>query len=261
MTDQDRPRPGKVGMRDRELDGWLNHQSGELTQGVYIDPAHTVVDIGCGDGRFINFCAARGAEVIFVDRSEAKIKATENRVKNSSARAYRAIVSECAPIPLEDGVGDIVICTEVLEHVADPVVFLRELVRIAKPGATLLITVPDGRSETFVAATAPPAYFEAPNHIRIFDVEEFRELILGAGLEILDQQFLGCFWSVYWPLSWLTAQPGSTSGLPVDNLHPITVHWTELWSAVQQHPRGDKIRDALNAVLPKAQCIVARKGT
>jgi ubiquinone/menaquinone biosynthesis C-methylase UbiE len=259
MADQNRPKPASVAMRDRQMDGWLNEQTGELTRGVYIDPAHTVIDVGCGDGRFINFCAARGAEVIFADRNEAKIRATEERVKSSPARAFRAIVSECAPIPLEDDVGDLVICTEVLEHVVDPVVFLQELVRIAKPGATLLMTVPDGRSENFVAATAPPSYFEEPNHIRIFHAEDFRQLVIDAGLEIVDHQFLGCFWSVYWPLSWLTTGPGSGPGLPIDNLHPITVHWTKLWHAVQQHPQGSKIRDALNALLPQSQCIVARK--
>ena len=259
MIDQNRLKPADVGEWDRHLDGWFNDRSGELTRGVYIDPAHTVVDVGCGNGRFTKFCASRGAEVIFVDRSEVKVRATEALLSNSLARAVKGIVSECSPVPLEDGIGDLVICTEVLEHVPDPVVFLQELVRIAKPGATLLITVPDGRSENFVAATAPPGYFEAPNHIRIFHVEDFRQLILEAGLEIVDHQFLGCFWSVYWPLSWLTTEPGSGPGLPVDNRHPITVHWIKLWRAVQQHPQGSKIREALNALLPQSQCIVARK--
>jgi len=259
MTDKMRIKPANVGLKDRILEGWLNHETGELTRGVKIEPASTVIDVGCGDGGFISFCARRGAKVIFVDRDEAKVHATRELVKNSPARAYEAIVSDCSPLPLDDNVGDVVICTEVLEHVADPMVFLKELIRVAKPGAKLLLTVPDARSEKFVAATAPPSYFEEPNHIRIFYADEFRELVLKAGLEIEDHQFLGCFWSVYWPLSWMTQEPDSGPGLPIDNRDPITVHWAELWDKVQAHPQGGKIRDALNALLPKSQCIVARK--
>lgn len=259
MTEIKRPKPANVGLKDRQLEGWLNMEDGELTRGVTIEPSSTVIDVGCGDGGFIGFCARRGAEVIFVDQNEAKVRATEEMVKGTCARAYQAIVSDCSPIPLADATGDIVICTEVLEHVPDPVLFLKEVIRVAKPGARLLITVPDARSETFVAATAPPGYFEEPNHIRIFYADEFRELILEAGLEIEDHQFLGCFWSVYWPLSWLTQEPNFDAGLPIDNPDPITVHWTKLWQLVQQHPEGHKIRDALNALLPKSQCIVARK--
>jgi len=151
-----------------------------------------------------------------------------------------------------------VICTEVLEHVQDPAQFLGELIRVTRPGAKLLITVPDARSEQFVGATAPPQYFQEPNHIRVFSEDEFCRLIRSAGLEIESRQFMGCFWSVYWPLSWLTAEPGSP-GLPIDNRHPITEHWTRLWQEVQQHPDGGKIRDALNALLPKSQSVVAIK--
>jgi SAM-dependent methyltransferase len=257
MNEENRPKAANVGLQDRVREGWFNNETGELAKGVKIRASDTVVDVGCGDGGFIGFCASQGAEVFLIDRDKERLAATEERIKKSPARAYKAILSDCDPIPLDDAVGDIVICTEVLEHVADPGIFLNEIIRVAKPGAQLLITVPDARSEKFVAATAPPQYFEEPNHIRIYSAEEFRDLLLSSGLEIESQQFLGCFWSIYWPLSWLTCEPGG--GLPVDNPHPITDHWTRLWLEVQRHPQGDRIRDTLNELLPKSQSIVARK--
>ena len=259
MTESKRPLATTIGFKDLLLEGWVNPATGELVRGVMVDASTTVIDVGCGDGGFIGFCAQHGAEVIFVDSDEVKLRATQDRIKQTSATAYQGIVSNCAPIPLSDGVGDLVVCTEVLEHVPDPMAFLAELVRVAKPGARLLITVPDARSETFIAATAPEGYFEAPNHIRIFSADEFRDLILQSGLTIEDHQFLGCFWSMYLPLSWLTHDEEAGEGLPLDNPDPITVHWAKLWQLVQQHPEGGKIRDALNALLPKSQCIVARK--
>jgi SAM-dependent methyltransferase len=257
MSEKKKLRSSTVGMADWKGDGWFNGKTGEITRGVCVSPSDTVIDVGCGDGGFIGFVAGQGAEVIFIDQDATRLVRTEARIKQSPARAYQAIQSDCNPIPLDDDVGDLVICTEVLEHVPDPVKFLGEVIRIAKPGAQLLLAVPDSRSEQFVKSTAPPQCFQVPNHIRIFSAEVFEELVLDAGLEIEEHQFTGCFWSIFWPLSWMTCEPGG--GLPLNNNHPIIEHWIQLWQLVQQHPEGHKIRDALNQLLPKSQSIVARK--
>ncbi len=257
MSDDTRSSPAYIWMRERQSEGWFNRQTAELTRGVRIDAAHTVIDVGCGEGGIIGFVAAQGAEVIFIDRDAARLASTEARIKVSPARAYQAVHSDCDPIPLADDLGDLVICTEVLEHVPDPVRFLQELIRVARPGAQLLLSVPDGRAEQFVRATAPPQYFEAPNHIRVFSAQDFATLVLEQGLEIESHRFSGCFWSMFWPLSWMTCTPGGD--LPTANKHPIVEHWVQLWQLVHEHPEGHKIRDALNQLLPKSQTIVARK--
>jgi SAM-dependent methyltransferase len=257
MNQDKGPRASHVGLRDVVLDGWLDMETGQLARGVKIRATDTVIDVGCGDGGYISFCARQGAEVIFIDRDQAKLAITEEKVKASPAHAYRAILSDCNPIDLEDGAGDVVICTEVLEHVDDPVKFIGELVRIARPGAQLLVTVPDARSEKLVGATAPAEYFEAPNHLRIFADGELRALLLDAGLEIEFEQSLGAFSGMYLALSWLTSESGEF--LPMDNPHPITDNWTRLWKALQEHPKGALIRDAFNELLPRTRSIVARK--
>lgn len=45
-------------------------------------------------------------------------------------------------IPLSDASQDNILCTEVLEHVADAVLAIRELSRLLRPGGRILITVP-----------------------------------------------------------------------------------------------------------------------
>lgn len=52
------------------------------------------------------------------------------------------IVSDICNIPAEDNQYDALLCTEVLEHVPDPNLAVKELVRIVKPGGTLLLTAP-----------------------------------------------------------------------------------------------------------------------
>lgn len=257
MGEGNRPLAPAIGMRDWKAEGWFNGRTGEITRGLRVGPEHTVIDVGCGDGGFVGFAASQGAEIIYIDQDPARLAATAARMQLSVARAHRGILSDCNPIPLASASGDLVICTEVLEHVPDPVTFLAEVVRVAKPGAQLLVSVPDARSEHFYAATSPVQCFQEPNHIRTFSAEAFRQLLLDAGLQIESHQFTGCFWSMFWPLSWMTCVPGT--GLPLDNPHPIIQHWIQLWQLVQDHPDGHKIRDALNQLLPKTQFIVARK--
>lgn len=257
MPSRSRPSPPDVGLRDQLKDGWFNGQTGQLTTGVVVRSTDTVVDVGCGYGGITGFCAGQGARVLFIDMDEERLAKTEALVASSPAHGYQAILSECDPIPLEDDIGDIIICTEVLEHVRSPRRFLSELVRIAKPGGKLLITVPDERAELMAAATAPANYFEAPNHVRVFASGELQALLLDAGLQIQSEEYIGCFWSLYLPLSWLTSN--EEGEIPVDNPHPITDHWTRLWQEVQRHPKGDLIRKSLDSLLPRTHCIVAKK--
>lgn len=53
-------------------------------------------------------------------------------------------VSDITSIPVPDASFDVVLCTEVLEHVPRPIEALKEMVRVAKPGGRLLLTAPLG---------------------------------------------------------------------------------------------------------------------
>ena len=246
----------RLGLRDRTLSGWCNVATGELVDGVFVKPGMQVVDIGCGDGGYANFCAQRGADITFVDIQESKVSALEKRLKDKATGKVKGIVSECDPIPLPDGYADLVISTEVIEHVQDPAAFLSEIVRVGGPNATYVLTVPDARGENLVKTTAPPEYFEEPNHIQIFSSDDFETLVENSGLEIICHTYLSGFWSIFYLFKWATAEPGETM---MDNVHPTTILWTQTWEEVLKHPKAELIREALNCALPKSQMIVARR--
>ena len=52
------------------------------------------------------------------------------------------IVSDITSIPSPDASFDVILCTEVLEHVPDPVAGLKEMCRLVKPAGQIILTVP-----------------------------------------------------------------------------------------------------------------------
>ncbi|MGO9882380.1 MAG: class I SAM-dependent methyltransferase [Solirubrobacteraceae bacterium] len=94
-----------------------------------------VLDAGCGTGRnlleFGVLGSIQGAEI------------SSDAIKFCAARGIHDVTQ--APIermPFEDGSFDLILATDVIEHLADDRVALTELHRVAAPGARLLVTVP-----------------------------------------------------------------------------------------------------------------------
>lgn len=240
--------------KDTSLSGWFNGKTGELFRGFPIEPTDIVLDAGCGDSPFIRFCGNRGAEVIVVDIDSEKVSATELGLKNTKARKVTPIVSDCNPIPLASESVDKVIALEVIEHVEDPEVFLAELVRVARPGASFLISAPDASSENMQKlGLAPDEYFQAPNHIRVLERVELVKLVEDAGLEILTQEFYGFYWSVWWAFFWVCKQELAPPW------SPLLQNWTKTWSSLLELPDGARAKSALDKTMPKSQLIIARK--
>ncbi len=87
----------------------------------------TVVDVGGGPGYFAQAFAAAGARYCGIDPS----------VGETSARGRPCagtVLGSGTLLPLADGVADVTMSSNVLEHVADPHRMAREMVRVTRPG-------------------------------------------------------------------------------------------------------------------------------
>ena len=244
--------PAAVGLLDIIDSGWFNSASGEICRGVPIASTDVVVDVGCGDGGAIKFCANQGADIIFLDIDEEKVKRIEAQLQGSARGNVRGIAGTGEQIDLANDTADKVICTEVLEHVDDPQKLMSEMVRIGKPGALYLLTVPHEAGEMMMKDTAPRQYFEKPNHIRIFSESDFRDLVESAGLEIERYEAFGAFWTIFFSIFWPT---GSDFAKP----HPALVNWSKTWHTILKHEKGPLIKAALERAIPNKQFILARK--
>jgi len=241
--------------QDALLSGWFNRESNELFKGFLIEESDTVLDVGCGDSPFLEFCAERGADIIFADIDEENIIATENKLKNSNAKSLTPLVTDANPLPIEHGVASKVIAMEVIEHVDDPVSFLKELSRVGKPGALYLITVPDPVVEHLLAKDlAPETYFQKPNHVRIIERDEFGSMIEEAGLVVESRHNYGFYWSIWWIFFWACKQD-----LGAEPQHPLLINWTRTWAQLLQLDDGGKVKSMMDGFMPKSQAIIARK--
>jgi len=233
--------------------GWFGNDSRELVRGVPIVPGAVAVDVGCGDGGNAGFCARHGAQVILVDRDEARLRQAAENVRARGGPPPQVLVSDCNPVALPDGMADIVVCTEVLEHVEVPAALMAELARIARPGARLVLTVPDAAFERLITVTAPDSYFLPPNHVRVIERAEFAALVTSAGLAIERQEGIDAYWSFFWVVNYMSA------GWLDPPWHPVVEHWAKTWTALLDHPRGAEVKRAFDRAWPRTQLIVARK--
>ncbi|TXI34103.1 class I SAM-dependent methyltransferase [Aquipseudomonas alcaligenes] len=244
---------GDFALVDACLSGWFNTETGELLRGFPIRPEDTVLDVGCGEGPFTHFCAKMKAEVIFADINPERVSAVERLLKDSPARALHPLVTDGNPLPLPDAHVDKLIAMEVLEHVDVPADFMKELVRVGKPGALYLITVPDAASEGVQKQLAPAAHFMKPNHINVFSRSDFERLVVDAGLVIEQRAYYGFYWAVWWAFFWICKRDLAAPD------HPLLNNWARTWAALLKEPGGAQVKQALDHVMPKSQAIIARK--
>lgn len=109
-----------------------------LAKKLNITTSKNVLDVACGTGEFLRGCSDLGAEVYGVDLSDNAIDACKKVLPNGEFYSCSA-----EKLPLGDDLFDVVTCLGSLEHFIDPVAALKEMVRVAKPGADFVILVPN----------------------------------------------------------------------------------------------------------------------
>ncbi len=114
--------------------------------------ARRILDVGCGQGELLRELerALPGARVAGADLSAQSIADSQKR--NPGADLF--VLDLTAPDfdAVQQGrLGryDLVVCSEVVEHIDDDALAVRRLCSLLAPGGTLILTVPGGRMSRF----------------------------------------------------------------------------------------------------------------
>ena len=112
-------------------DRWVAQQAASLHSGA------RVLDMGAGS------CPYRPlfAHCLYQTQDFAGLGDDQLRHGSYGQIDYRCDISS---VPVADEQFDAILCTEVLEHVREPIKVVREMARILKPGGRLLLTAPLG---------------------------------------------------------------------------------------------------------------------
>ncbi len=114
----------------------LNHEEGSIY--AYLKdamsgfpPGLQVLDAGAGEAPYAE---------LFADHHYTAVDFAEGEGKWDYSKLD--VVSDLHSLPFADGSFDIVICTQVLEHLREPWLALAELHRLLKPGGAIIGTAP-----------------------------------------------------------------------------------------------------------------------
>jgi 2-polyprenyl-3-methyl-5-hydroxy-6-metoxy-1,4-benzoquinol methylase/uncharacterized protein YbaR (Trm112 family) len=99
----------------------------------------TILDVGCGRAWVAQKFGSRGFNVISMDLS---LKNTTEAIRRYPFKNHYAVVADAFNLPFADNSIDYIIASEIIEHVANPGLFVTELFRCIKPGGKLIVTTP-----------------------------------------------------------------------------------------------------------------------
>lgn len=133
--------------------------------------AATVLEAGCGEGYGADLLAGVATRVLALDRDAATVAHVAARYPRvAAARA------DLVALPVPDGIADVVVSLQVIEHLWEQDRFLAECARVLRPGGRLLVSTPN--RITFSPGRDTPLN---PFHTRELDPDELAGLVAGAG--------------------------------------------------------------------------------
>jgi len=114
------------------------------------DSYDAVLDAGCGIGFLLPSLALRAKKVSGIDHFETAIQCAEHLVHQRGLPSVSLQVADMTKLPFSDGEFDAVVSLSVLEHIRDLDGALKELARVSRKDATIVLGFPmEGKGSLF----------------------------------------------------------------------------------------------------------------
>jgi len=219
-----------------------------------------VIDVGCGAGRHSYEAYRRGADVIAFDQNAEELAEVDTMLQAMGAEGEapesakaQVVVGDALALPYPDGTFDVVIASEILEHVPDDETAIAELVRVLRPGGSLAVTVPRWLPEKICWLLSDSYHANEGGHIRIYQADQLRSKIEACGAIFTGSAHAHALHSPYW---WLKCAVG------VDNNdHPAVKAYHKLlvWDMMSKPALTRVAETVLNPVVGKSVALYFEK--
>ena len=170
---------------------------------ININPEGTMLDLGCGEGRHIfglmeKFpdlkCIGLDPHIESLEKAFEGLKFLES-ISNSKTNF---LSGSAYSLPFSDDSFDLVVCSEVLEHLHDYKDAIKEINRVLKPGGQFLASVPAEFPEK-ICWLLSEAYQKQPGgHLRIFKKNELIKEVAEHNFSFESSQRFHSIHSAYW---------------------------------------------------------------
>lgn len=147
-----------------------------------------ILDIGCGQGELLAEMKVRypHADLRGMDHSQRGLDTAARRVPDASFLRRDLQVQE-SPAPEHAAWATHAVCSEVLEHVDEPVTLLEQVKQYLAPGCRLVVTVPGGPMSAFDHHIGHRQHFTAEKLGRLLRDSGFRvETATGVGFPFFN---------------------------------------------------------------------------
>jgi 2-polyprenyl-3-methyl-5-hydroxy-6-metoxy-1,4-benzoquinol methylase len=150
-----------------------------------LPPSARVLDVGCGNGYWAGLFQRRGCAVVGIDPSPTGIAIA--RATYPAGRFEQAGIASDTLTVLEESPFDLVVSTEVIEHLYDPPSFAAGCFAALRPGGRIVVSTPfHGRLKDLALAVTGKLdghhdALRVGGHIKFFSRATLERLLLEAG--------------------------------------------------------------------------------
>jgi len=139
-----------------------------------------LLDVGCGDGLFLNRMRQRGWKVDGCDFDPAALKSARTKY------GLELRLGDVKSIALPSGSLDAITLYHVVEHVPDPIEVFAECWRLLTPGGRLVMATPNSLSDGHARFKACWRGLEPPRHLHLFSPHTLAECARRTQFEVLS---------------------------------------------------------------------------
>ena len=153
-----------------------------------------IIEVGCGLGGFLLNISKNVGEAVGLDISSKAVHIAKDLAKQFGLQdKVNFVIGDAQSLPFREDSGDVLVCSETLEHVPDYEKAFSELVRVTKKSGYLCLTVPNFLSTAFfenviLLLVGQPAHVKSHVSVEkehVFHVFKLRRLINQHDLEVV----------------------------------------------------------------------------
>jgi len=116
-----------------------NHRIHQIIWSKIKSKKGIILDVGCGRAWVAQHALPLGYDVVSMDITPINVNKAIQKYPHQN---HYGLVADVFSLPIRDNSVDVIIASEIIEHVFDPDLFLHKLITALKPGGQLIVTTP-----------------------------------------------------------------------------------------------------------------------